>query len=289
MIVTNRDREIIRQVYLFRLMTRDQIERLLFLPINGQDHLTLTSKCCQRLKLLYHHEYLDRIPVPTRAGLWAWLPVYRLARKGAALIASELGTSISKLTYWGRTFDQDHRHVSVSYLFVDHALKINDVRIAIIQAAQKAGYRLEKWIDDSQLKSLEMRDYVIVSLHGGVIRSPVIPDAYFVLNLGYRRAHFFLELDQATMSHKRWKTRVLAYKAYAESGKYQNRYKTKSLRVLTVTTTSERLANLKKTTEDAVPQGFFWFTTFGQAISQNVLSSVIWSVGGYMNPRLLIA
>ncbi len=73
---------------------------------------------------------------------------------------------------------------------------------------------------------------------------------YFVLNLGDRRAHFFLELDQATMSNKRWKTRILAYKAYTDSGKYQKRYHTQSLRILTVRTTQARLGNLKMTTED---------------------------------------
>src|SRR5437870_75067 len=80
MVLTERDREILRQVYLFRMMTREQVERLLFPPEHGQDHFTKTSKARKRLKLLYHHGFLERIPVPVGQGAWAWLPVYRLGR-----------------------------------------------------------------------------------------------------------------------------------------------------------------------------------------------------------------
>jgi Replication-relaxation len=195
MVLTPRDREILRQVYLFRLLTREQIERLLFPPENGQDHFTKTSKVRKRLKLLYHHGYLERMPVPVGQGLWAWRPVYRLGRKGASLIAAELGSTVRQLDYWGKSDDADHRHSEVSLLFVHHALAINDVRIAITLAAMSKGYQLEKWIDESQLKREEMKDYVsVIAGNGHGARVPVIPDAYFALHLGDRRAHFFLSL-----------------------------------------------------------------------------------------------
>lgn len=290
MVLTNRDKEIIRQVYLYRLMTREQIEQLLFSPEKGQDHPTKTTKARQRLRLLYQHGYLERIPAPIGPGLWAWRPVYRLAEKGAALIAGELGTSSTKLPYWGKGFDKDHRPTEVSLLFLEHTLKINDIRITITQAAQVQGYRLEKWLDDTILKSQEMKDYVSVTTRQGrSLKVAVVPDAYFVLNLGDRRAHFFLELDRATMSSKRWRTRVLAYKTYAESGKYQQRYQTTSLRILTVTTTPTRLANLKKTTEQAGGGRLFWFTTFNQATQEKILSASIWQIAGQSGASPLIS
>jgi len=290
MVLTERDREILKQVYLFRLMTREQVERLLFPPDQGQDHLTKTSRCRRRLRLLYQHGYLERFPTLTGPGLWAWKPVYRLTAKGAEVVAQDLGVTVGKLPYWGRGFDKDHRPTSVSSLFLEHALKVNDVRIAITLSAQVHRYQVEKWLDETQLKSQEMRDYVIVT--GGQGRSlkvAVIPDAYFVLHLGDRRAHFFLELDQATMSNKRWKTRVLAYRAYTESGKYQQRYQTRSLRVLTVTTTPERLANLKKTTEAAGGDRLFWFTTFERATAEDPLFSPIWEIAGQPSATSLIS
>jgi Replication-relaxation len=292
MVLTERDREILRQVYLFRLLTREQIERLLFPPDNGQDHSTKTSKARKRLKLLYHHGYLERIPVPVGQGLWAWRPVYRLGRKGAKLIAAELGSTVRKLDYWGKSDDADHRHSEVSLLFVHHTLAINDVRIAITLASMAKGYQLEQWIDETQLKRDEMKDYVsVIAGNGHGARVPVIPDAYFALHLGDRRAHFFLELDRATMSTKRWKTRIRAYRAYADSGKYQARYKTRSLRVLTVTTTPQRLESLRQTTFQAGGGDLFWFTTIGEVTANTVLNVPIWRLAndasdGMRNPLI---
>jgi hypothetical protein len=277
MVLTMRDREILCQVYAYRLMTREQIERLLFAPENGQDHFTKTSKVRRRLKLLYQHGYLERIPAPVGRGAWAWRPVYRLDRKGAELVASGLGLTARELPYWGKGDDKDHRATGVSQLFLNHTLAINDVRIAITQAAQARGYKVEKWLGDTQLKSEEMKDHVTVtSEQGRSSKLAVIPDAYFILHLGDRRAHLFLEVDRATMTNKRWKMRILAYQEYIRSGKYQARYQTRSLRILTVTTTEERLMNLKKTTERAGGKDLFWFTSIDRITTASVLFSPIW-------------
>lgn len=288
MILTERDREIIRQVYLYRLMTREQIERLLFPPDQGQDHPTKTSIARRRLKLLYQNGYLERILTPIRPALWATRPVYRLAEQGAETVAAELGIAPKKLAYWGKGFDKDHRAADVSLLFFEHALAINDVRIAVTLAARSKGYRIEKWLDDNQLKSDVMKDYVTVKGQRRTERVAIIPDAYFLVDLGERRAHFFLELDRATMSSTRWKTRVLGYKTYTESGKYEQRYHTRSLRILTVTTTQARLENLKKTTEAASNQKLFWFTTLDQITPETVFIAPIWLRVGEDTPIPLL-
>jgi Replication-relaxation len=277
MILTERDREILRQVHLLRLTTREQVERLLFPPENGQDHWTKTSKARMRLRLLYQHRYLERIPMPVGSGTWAWQPVYRLGRKGAELVASELGRTAQELPYWGKGDDKDHRTSKASQLFLSHTLSINDVRIAITEAAQAHGYKVEKWLDETHLKSQEMKDHVTVtSDQGRSSKMAVIPDAYFILHLGDRRAHFFLEVDRATITNRRWRMRILAYLELIRSGKYQARYQTRSLRILTVTTTDERLLNLKQTTERTGGKDLFWFTTLDQVTQANVLSSPIW-------------
>lgn len=61
-------------------------------------------------------------------------------------------------------------------------------------------------------------------------RVAVIPDSYFALNLGDRRAPFFLVADRATMSNSRWGTKIRAYLAYLQSGKYTERYHMRALR-----------------------------------------------------------
>lgn len=287
--LTNRDEEIVRSVYLYQILSREQIELLLFSPDKGQDHPTKTSRARKRLKLLYQHGYLERIPVPVEPGLWAWRPLYRLDEKGAQLLADQLGTSAAKLSYWGKRFDQDHRQADVGLLFIEHRLGINDFRIAISLAAEKESYQIDKWLDDTQLKSQEMKDYVTVSQGQSRKRVVVIPDAYFILNLGELEAHFFLELDRATTTSERWRTRVLAYLRYVETSMYQDRYHTTSLRILTVTTTPERVANLKKVTEKAGGGKMFWFTTLDQVTPESVLHSSIWVRASEDSPRCLIA
>jgi hypothetical protein len=287
--VTERDLAILRTVYAFRLITREQVERLLFPPTNGRDNYTRTSITRHRLKLLFHNGYVERLPVPVKQGAWAWRPLYRLAKKGAQLIAEKQGITLSELPYWGRRFDKDQRRTVASELFVDHLLKINDVRIALILAADAPGCRIEQWIDDAALKSQERQDFVATHRHGGkALEARVIPDGYFVLNLGNRRAHFFLELDQATMSNQRWKSKVLAYQQYVASGSYHEKYQTQSLRILTVTTTEKRLKNLKKVTERVGGGRMFWFSTFGRASTEQVLSGHIWLVAGETTPRPLV-
>ncbi len=268
-------------------MTREQIERLLFPPDGDQDHPTKTSICRRRLRLLYHNGYLERFPAPVRAGAWAWRPVYRLTAKGARFVSDS--ESVLDPAYWGAEFDRDQRRTKVSLLFLEHTLRTNDVRIALTLAAQSEGYRVERWLDDAHLKAEHMRAYVVLNTaQGRSQRVAVLPDAYIVLRIGDKRAHFFLELDQATMSNPRWRTRVLAYLVYTTSGRYEERYHTRSLRVLTVTTTAKRLANLRATTEKAGGGRIFWFTTLAEAIHKGILSGEIWRVAGDNNSNSLI-
>ncbi len=268
-------------------MTREQVERLLFSPGGDQDHPTKTSICRRRLRLLYHNGYLERFPAPVRTGAWAWRPVYRLTAKGARLVFDSEG--VLDPTYWGAAFDRDQRRTKVSLLFLEHTLRTNDVRIALTLAAQIEGYGVERWLDDAQLKAEHLREYVFLNTaQGHSRRVAVLPDAYTVLRIGDRRAHFFLELDQATMSNPRWRTRVLAYLAYIASGKYEERYQTRSLRILTFTTTTKRLANLRTTTEKVGGGRIFWFTTLAEAIHKGILSEEIWRVAGESDVSALI-
>jgi hypothetical protein len=68
--------------------------------------------------------------------------------------------------------------------------------------------------------------------------------------------------------------------SYIASGQYTRCFGTTSLRILVVTTSSERLANLKRATEQAGGQSLFWLTTLKQASAEAILSERIWQVAG---------
>jgi len=129
MVLTRRDREIIKAVHSFRLLTRSQIEVLLFPPDKGQDHPTKTSRCRLRLKLLYHHGFLERPLVGVQPGPARGDFVYCLGRKGAELIASEGEIEV----------DWRPKDKRPSPFFLEHTLRINDFRIAVTLAARQGG------------------------------------------------------------------------------------------------------------------------------------------------------
>lgn len=274
MVLTERDRAIVRAVHRYRLLSRAQVERLLFSP-------SRRSICVKRLGRLFHHGYLGRIRLPLKPGEVNALPVYHLAREGVALVAEELGVPARGLP----------SAPEVGPYFLYHALAINDVRIAIEQAAPPEA--LEKWLDERHLGRKLNRDYVRIVDRDDRSRSvPVIADAYFVLRVRDRgRTACFLELDRSTEDNvNRWRSKVLAYRAYVATGKYRARYDTDSLRILTVTQTAARLTNLKRTTEEVGREmaSRFLFTTFEQVTPAQVLSAPIWWRVGERDPQALI-
>jgi len=273
--LTKRDTAIVKAVYDYRALTTPQIEKLLFPPDKRQDHPTKTSRCQHRLKLLFHGGYLWREEQSQRLSDGRKPLLHFLDEKGAQLLAQLQGIDRSRIA-WKR---KDNR---VSPMFLEHLLATNDVRIAITLAASGLDVALEQWSDEKTLKSTAVKDYVEVawSDKNGHNRQhkklAVVPDGYFVLSLGGRRGHFFLEIDLATEPGKRWADKVRGYLAYLESGLYQKRYQTKSLRVLTVTTGAKRLENLRQTTQAVGGGALFWFTTLAQAQPAAVLAGAIW-------------
>ena len=259
--LTERDVKAILAVHEYRVLRRDQIQRLLFPSKNTANH---------RLSRLYQHRFLARRWREVEYGQGMGQALYLLDERGADVAVQRLGIDHSQIR-WRET----HNHVGSPFL--EHMLMVNEVRIAFTLAARTEGYSIEKWVGEEKLKA--SRDYVYVSAPGQARRRvAIIPDGYFVLNLGDKRAHFFLEVDRATQPHRRWMQRVRAYMSYVHSGRYSERFGTHSLRVLTVTTGPRRLTNLRRTTEEAGGGCMFWFTTLAQAQPRGILSFPVWQV-----------
>ena len=86
--LTERDVAIIQAIYEYRALTTTQIQRLLF-PV-GDGHASSRGRpvhCQQRLKLLYHNEYVTRDERPTKLSEGRQALVYFLDKKGAQLLS----------------------------------------------------------------------------------------------------------------------------------------------------------------------------------------------------------
>lgn len=257
--LTERDKRIIENVYLYRFLTRDQIRLLNF------ENASITA-CQRRLSLLYHNQYLSAIQKPIPSGYGSSKRVYCLSKRGIEAIAFMHDGLDPRKIKWSR------KQNKVEMYFLEHTLAINDVRVAFTVSARRLDFTLE-WIPESELKALKEKvddpDNPGKSL-------AVTPDSYIILEGESKRAFFFLEADRATESSRRWKDKIRGYIEYVRSGKYQERYKTDVLRVLTVTTTKERLENLFSATKNIYGANFFWFTDRKKLKGNNIIKDPIW-------------
>jgi hypothetical protein len=261
--LTERDVQVILGVYQYRVLRREQIQQLFFPSKNTAN---------ERLKRLYQNGLLERRWLPIEYGQGTSQAIYLLAERGADVVAQQLGIDRGKVN-WRQA------HNGVGSFFLEHALLVNQIRITFAVSAEKGGFAIDKWVTEEELKAAH--DVVEITTAGGTRRRiAVIPDGYFILNLGDKRAHFFLEVDRATEANKRWAQKVQAYQVYTQSGKYTERFGTRSLRVLTVTTGEKRLANLKRATEEVGGGQMFWFSTFGEMEAGKILATPIWKVAG---------
>lgn len=285
--LTPRDAAILMAVYRYRALTTKQVEKLFFSDGNaGGLSSKANTRCQYRLQLLYHHRYLAREEQAQKPSEGRKAFVYFLDKQGAQLVEELLD---------GEELDWKPGEHKVSTLFLDHLLATSDARIAITKAANKQNFSVATWLDDRTLKRRQMTD--VVMLHGPqgrVQRAAVVPDGYFLLDTGQYLYHHFLEIDLGTVTgaastwgKRDWARKVSAYLEYHQSGKYQERYKTQGLRILTVTTSEKRLSRLKAITEKTGGRSRFWFTTFEQVRASDILVDPIWNVASSKDLRAL--
>lgn len=272
--LTLRDIGIIKAIYDYRALTAPQIAALFF---HADGDREVNARCKHRLRMLYHHGYVFRDEQPSKLSEGRKPLVYFLDSRGAEFLTGQLGEAIQ----W------DRKDNKVSWPFLDHLLATNDVRIAVCLAAVAQGLKINGWVDDKALKSAQMKDLVAIrGEEGGIQKAAVVPDGYFVLDAGEYVYHHFLEIDRRTVTgeatsfgSRDWARKVRAYLEYYHSGKYEKRYGTKSLRVMTITTGERRMAHLREITKKIGRKGdnaLFWFTTFEHATTAQILTEPIW-------------
>ena len=278
--VTQRDIAIIYACYEYRALSTTQLQQLFFQ--NSNNNRSQYTHCQHRLKCLYHHGYIYRDEQKTRLTDGRRPLIYFLDTKGAALLAECMEVAQSELDW--RPKDNV---AGAGHLFLEHLLKTNDIRIALVQAVSRANATIEKWYDDKVLKSKQMKEYVnLKDASGKTQRVALVPDGYFSLSSTHGPLqHHFIEADLRTMvgqagtpDRRDWKRKIQVYLAFHSQKIFRERYGARSFRVLTVTTGQGRLDNLKRITEEAGGKNRFWFTTYDQLCADSVLTRPIWQI-----------
>ncbi|NLF74311.1 MAG: hypothetical protein GX573_01335 [Chloroflexi bacterium] len=257
--LTERDIDVIQAVNDHRALLGSHIEALFF----GSQ-----STAQYRLSRLFQHEYLDRHFMSVVSGGPASSPIlYTLGNRGEQVL-------IEHRDYDDKALRRPRGGVLAAQ-FLEHLLKINDFRIAVNLATQAHEWQVETWEDETFFRANP--DYVMLEdKRGRTNKKPVYPDGYFRLVVPQGRAHFFLEVDRSREGHKKFQPQIEVYQAYTAGGQYQARYSQHSLRILVVTTSWQRVANLKKTTAQAGGDRKYWFTTFDQVSPETILTAPVW-------------
>jgi hypothetical protein len=242
--------------------------------------LWFQSTAQYRLEKLYDHACLERVFLPVMLGEGRSPTLYILDRRGGELLKAERGYDV----VWHQSSKE------LSTIFLHHSLAMNDVMVAVSAACRNLGYELERWITESEIKA----DYDRVSVKtasGKLQQVAVLPDSFFAVIARGRRYPFCLELDRGTMQVDRFKDKIRAYRTYHQSGKYEARFKVKSIRVLTVISTKSqagerRLKSLKQATEEVGGEDWFWFATLTQVKPETALSALFGEERGTAKPML---
>lgn len=270
-----RDWQIIKLVHRHRFLRSDQI--ISFIGGSRQQIL-------RRLKLLFHHGYLERPRaqlVHREAGGTNKI-IYGLGKKGGWLLRQEFG-----LTVYAHSWSE--RNNIVGRIYLDHALFVADVLVAIELACRKRG-NVQLLYEDELAIYTERQPFrwQVQIQHGPKLG--VVPDRLFALEYtdqaGHvQRAHFFLEADRGTMPVKRrtlsqtsFQRKMLAYAATWNQGIHERELGINRFRVLTVTTSAKRLETLVQTcSELRRGQGLFLFAD--ESILAGDVLSRIWQTG----------
>jgi hypothetical protein len=263
MSLTKRDMDVLSAVNEYRLMRQDQIQRLFFPSRN-------TAQV--RLQLLWQHGLLQRSFLPVMGGVQTSPILYSLDEAGAHLLRTQCNdANVDAIAdvRWSRK-------PSLDLKFLQHTLGIGDIRVAVETACKQHNYTLVRWDDEKRLKA----DYDRMEVRGKLLA--VLPDAYFVVNVGDGDVHFFVEYDMSSEDLTFIRQKFLAYWAYFMSGKCKTRFGTNLIRVLTVTTLDNpenkrsRLNSLMQIAAALQNHAWFWFSSLPKMQSQDVLADPIW-------------
>jgi DNA-binding Lrp family transcriptional regulator len=262
--LTPRDAEILRLLRRHRFLRSNHIAALL-----GDSRQQLL----RRLQKLYHHGYVERPPCQLdyfhRGGSLAM--VYGLGNRGAAfLLRTENSTPIR--------LDWNARNRSATRLFLDHALMISEILVALETECRVRGDVRLRHAEELEHSAQGYAARWSITAHGAE-HITVIPDAVFALERTQADGStdsvlYCLEADRGTMpvqsanQHRTSIARKLtAYETSWRTNIFRQRFNASRVQVLTVTTSAARLDSITACAGNRVSAaGLFHFAAFTEIL-----------------------
>lgn len=207
------------------------------------------------LRSLYDHAYLDR-PKSQLATLHDQGPqpfVYGLGQKGARALR-EYGQSINSRVDWSE------KNKRAGAIFLAHTLETADFMVSLELSCRANGnitlIREEELLaaapDETRSAREPLRWEAVSVEHGRRERWTVVPDGLFGLRFpDETAAYFLLELDRGTIpisrsreDHRSIRRKLKTYYDGWRAQRHLEQFGVKQMRVLTVTSSRERVHNM---------------------------------------------
>lgn len=284
--LTERDAQILRAVNRHRFLRSQQITDL----VGGSRQQVL-----RRLQMLFHHGYLERprcqLDYYQHPGSRSI--TYGLASRGAAHLRRVDDIPFSRL-------DWTSRNRAVKRLFLEHALMVSDIMVALEIACRKRGdvrLLIEHEIPLPPATRNQRDPFRWTVTVSGNEKLGVIPDRVFALEFpeSGERILYFLEADRGTMPVERHSAHTSSvarkYQCYTKTWKQrvqQARFGFERMRVLMVTNTEQRMRHLLVACEELHPgSGLFLFTHTATLLPNTEILDMCWERSGLLPPTPL--
>lgn len=239
MIVQDRDRHLLRELSVMRVIDREQAKRV------AGFGSTTRANC--RLLSMSRAGLLRRFFLGTVGG--ARKALYALSPDGAQLVGVPC-----------RGPRRPQGGTLVADFFVMHQLRVNEIYCALKYAPiPNPDARFIRWLAFHE------------PLEPGL---PLIPDGYFEVATPKKVLAAFVEVDLGHESRGVWRAKVEGYLRHAVSGAFAERFGQTQFRTLVVADSERRIASLRTATAE-VTLKIFWFTTF-DAVHRHGFWSPIW-------------
>ena len=240
-----RDRQVLSETFLSKIVRRDDLLRLgLFGSV---------PRCNARLLSLNRCGLLARRNDITGCDLRS--PLYLCTAKGVRIAADSIGFSQAEAI-------ETHRR-GLTDLSIRHALKCLDLRLQFVRECLDSPYRMIRWASELLCR----HDFFLPN--GASISMK--PDAMVELTNGDRSCLAFIEVDLGNVSIPRFSDKVGRYITYRDSKAFAEVYQADSFVVLTVTSNESRLMNLCSTTD----RSNFYFSTW-KRLSNGIFGPECW-------------
>lgn len=249
-LITSKDRELFTLLFMFRVMTIEQIRRIRYFdPKRGT--CSAFDNVRKRLRRLWQAGFIK--------GSWVYLEsedarledtrhrAYILSR-GAI---PHLRRSIPNLT-----------QTTISEKFplrtIDHSFLVSECGCRLLESARRPGIQLinlspyglplyHSRVASATQGRMAKESFVTQDeVWDGTSHLTIRPDLVFALQADLVRSRlFFLEVDRGLESHQQLATKIRAYRQYRENRMYSSYHKSiQDIRVLIATTSWERVSQL---------------------------------------------